>query len=34
VESGLSAQQAPTFLSAYARTSDRFGWKTVFDALQ
>ena len=34
VESGLSAQETPTFLDGYARTANRFGWKTVVDALQ
>jgi len=31
VESGLSAQETPTFLASYAHTNARFGWKTVVD---
>lgn len=34
VESGLSAQEAPTFLAGYAGTAKRFGWKTFVDARQ
>lgn len=34
VESGLSAQETPTFLSSYAQTAGRFGWKTFVDDLQ
>jgi hypothetical protein len=34
VESGLSAQEAPTFLLGYAQTATRFGWKTFVDDLQ
>ncbi len=34
VESGLSAQETPTFLKSYAGTAERFGWKTVVDDLQ
>jgi hypothetical protein len=34
VESGLSAREAPTFLSGYAQTANRFGWKTFVDDRQ
>lgn len=34
VESGLSAQEAPTFLSGYAHTTNRFGYKTFVDDRQ
>jgi hypothetical protein len=34
VESGLSARETTIFLKSYANTSEKFGWKTSFDALQ
>ena len=33
-ESGLSCQEAPTFLKGYAGTAQRFGWKTFVDDRQ